>query len=538
MPKTRWFAYAAFGACCLILAYLLIWQRGLYSDDYNLSTTISATAHGGYRPLGFLLTSTAAYLVAQGLEWLPRLIQALLVGGNALLLGAWVYRLTRQALPAVVVAWLALMPIFAIQGVLWTASMSYLAAGLCALLGLHVAVRYVDGKTPLFSFWSAATIIAFMLATLFYEGVIALVALIWLLAWSHRQRGWRVLLRPALMTGLLAAFGLFLLRVVYVDNPYATARGDLDLNPLAMLQRIVNVHLPALYELTIAPYRLRYYADESFAIGQSVILQHIAGIGMVLAAIVLLGWLSWRALSIARTSPEQPSNPGFIIAIGVTWLLVTTFFPVALIDQQVLFPRMLYIPSLGLAIAIGGLLMPLLRQRWLAPVLMLITGLIVLYQSVIVVGYAHTFALRYQLDRRQISQFALQYPVGSIPKDTYLLPIGFDRNLIEGYEMDQNVFGGIFDWYYAADIALNQMGYRHIATIDSRDYEQVQLAVGQTNIIFINGVAYAQDAILPLTYANDQLLVVRQITTQTNTYIFPVAQQMAAQGYVTTTLTR
>ena len=107
-----------------MLGYMLVWQRGMYMDDYffqrRFETKVNEQSFpellaGYYRfPTRFFSRNVA--LFSSG--WLPtherrvRLISALANGVNALLLGWLTYRLLASRAAGVISGWLYLMPFF------------------------------------------------------------------------------------------------------------------------------------------------------------------------------------------------------------------------------------------------------------------------------------------------------------------------------------------------------------------------------------------------------------------------------------------
>ncbi len=122
LPRYLWLL--AFVACAVV-SYLVIWQRGLLTDDYSFHAQVVNAVTGARRlyipreanrVLAFFVDVNLAGLLP-AYEWPVRLLAALITAANALLLGALVYRLTRQRLLLVVTARLFLAPVYAHQAV-------------------------------------------------------------------------------------------------------------------------------------------------------------------------------------------------------------------------------------------------------------------------------------------------------------------------------------------------------------------------------------------------------------------------------------
>src|ERR687883_546670 len=179
------------GAACLLLGYLLVWQRGLYFDDYLVRNQLINPATGEstitftsiYFPLRMMPTPLIylSILAIPKYEFLVRLLTTLCLGLNAWLLGLVIYRALKSKLVAVIGGWLFLAPVFAWEATLWMSAEYYLTSAPFALLFLLFYQNSLEAESQPRKclIWST---LCFMLMLLNFEGLIAIIGIALLLS--------------------------------------------------------------------------------------------------------------------------------------------------------------------------------------------------------------------------------------------------------------------------------------------------------------------------------------------------------------------
>lgn len=109
------YGYLLVGVACLWLGYMVVWQRGLYLDDYSLKNLAVDMVTGDRRPvfdwrsnpnfparlLTWVVLPQLAALVPDH-ELIARLLMVLVTGTNAFLLGFLAYKMTKSRIGGVI----------------------------------------------------------------------------------------------------------------------------------------------------------------------------------------------------------------------------------------------------------------------------------------------------------------------------------------------------------------------------------------------------------------------------------------------------
>jgi hypothetical protein len=313
------------------------WPEPYPPANYRpLSTTGYAVqwVAGGGRPVVFRVTSVVLSIAA-GLA-LFRL--AGLLGPR------WV---------AWLVAALFLVHPLHVEAVALAVNQSELAVGLLAAVTVAVFIR-ASRAGPL----SAGTVIAigglYLAALLFKESGLVLAGLLLAAAPALRPARDRPAgsLRPlALVLGLVAA-------VVFVVRS-TVLRGDLLGTPVAETLKDLSIGERALTMLTVVPHWWRlllWPADLSADYSPSEI---VASTGWGPEHFVGLALISATALAIALTWRRLP-----VVAFGLAWVVIG-IFPVSNVlapTGVVLAERTLFLPSMGIVLAAGGVIAALVES--------------------------------------------------------------------------------------------------------------------------------------------------------------------------------
>lgn len=269
------------GVSCLWLAYMVVWHRGFFLDDWSIGLlardretlewkplTISRNTIPTFpaRILTFIVTPRLVALMWTN-EFVVRLIIACCVAVNAFLLGWLVHRMTRMKLPAVGAGWLFLAPTVYTDVTLWAGAVTYVFVSGLTLVVLHIAWSIMSKDGPLY-LWLIVASVLWLLTLFWAETTIGALGLIPIMAFvlvlqkpSVKLR--KLIYRGGLFTGsLLLVTGLFVFFVIN-NSPLLEERGGIHIDIGTVIHRIDSWARTA-YWLTLSPnwgYRL---ARESF----------------------------------------------------------------------------------------------------------------------------------------------------------------------------------------------------------------------------------------------------------------------------------
>ena len=242
-------AWLCFALVCLIMAYVFIWQRGYYMDDYAYrNDVVDSVTNTRKRVTKWLLPDSPIRILLLPFlrlsilnipehELLMRTLAALIHGLNALLLGLIVHRALRSKLAAVVAGWLFLFPVFAPDAVLWNVTLTCTFA-LLFILTFQIALGHKKHLTRLLLIGA----LTFEMMLLFSEGTVAIYGLVIMfgaatLVASQPLERVRVLKRILLfMVPTTLILGFFALAYKYSD--FVSSRGGVDFDLPHWLVRV------------------------------------------------------------------------------------------------------------------------------------------------------------------------------------------------------------------------------------------------------------------------------------------------------------
>jgi hypothetical protein len=453
----------------LLLAYLVVWQRGLYADDYAVRTWVIDPATGGWRSIldparypFFPLRPVAIQLddLLGGLllwnEAALRVVAALGAGMNSLLLAALAFRLTGSRLVAVASGWLFAVPLFAFEAVLWTVGNAhYVFPTTLALLSLHAYCRAVAG-TGRSRTWATLATIAFTLSVAAIEQFVTVALLVPFLPGGRPDEAPRARLRRRLAVVAPAVVVSLVLFALYASgNRMTVARGGLDPHPLHVLQRL-PAYATRLWLLTLSPEWGLPLAREAWARGAAVVSgswEALALAGGALAALVVL-LVSWRGDPAGRDGDRAAARA---LALGALWFVSAYLFPSILIRDQASPSRLLYFPMAGASLAVGAAArLATGRQRGAERAALAACAGLLVGSAVCMAGYASAYAERSRLDLRQIAAFRRAVPASLLTPDVCLVPVATDERLFGADDATSRLLGGVFEtpWSTIAAIGL------------------------------------------------------------------------------------
>lgn len=557
LRRYGWLLCALLG---LLISYLLVWQRGLYMDDYYLKNVVfdpvaQMTTPMSGRPMDWLPARSLHYLVTFSLielvpryEFFVRLVVALFVGLNALLLGGLVYRLIGSRLAAVIGGWLFLAPIFAAEAVLWIAACAYVFSATFALLFLHLSLSVQSQQKRIGTFIVGGAL-AFTLMLLFIEAYITTIGLALLLSLAvaaHKRQTVYVTVKRALLYLLLPGLTLVFFSFLYRRSPLLANRGGLDLNLYNLIERSASF-IQAMFWMTVSPEWGGSLLKETLISGFNVILSSTSG-GLLLGGAVLLFLLTILTWRNGEREFEAPYAVGLVLFFtGLIWLLVAMLFPGVVGKAQILEYRMLYYPTAGLSLSVAALIWMATkylrsRQLW-GKVFLSLASLALLGSSITMLGYTRLFARRYATDQRQVSVVAKTIASETLPAGAYLVPYKFDQDSGAGGTTGSKLLSGVFEARWSAQNALNAAYRRNdlqaITANRWSDWRFKYDAQGlPNNRLHIQGTQVPIDKTLLVAYLDGKALPVQKLLISMNdgteqTVIFPLASNLAAQGVPT-----
>lgn len=240
------YGWLLIGAACLWLAYLLVWQRGLYLDDYSLKSIAVNLITDERKPIvdfrsnpnfparlfTWIVLPQIAALVPE-YELIARILMALFTGINALLLGRLIYEMLDSRIAGIIAGWGFLVhPHNEVP--FWIGAGGYLLATMLTLVSLIALWRSMGhSKRPYL--WILTSVIALLFSYTFSENGVAMLILppmFALVAILRQPRAmWRLLGRTiGIMAGLLVANVIYLI-VIANNSAVIQNRAGLDLNP-------------------------------------------------------------------------------------------------------------------------------------------------------------------------------------------------------------------------------------------------------------------------------------------------------------------
>ncbi len=450
-------------AFCVVLTYFVVWQRGLYSDDYLLSTIpISPLYQAGERVFGIVIIAALSKLLLVS-EFAARLIQTAVTCADALLTAYLVFRLLRSQLAALVAGLIVLIPLFGSEGVLWICTTHYGVAMLFGLGSLHAFYSALTRPRSVGRMGGIA-LIAYVSAVLCIEGVAGLlvvhVCLALIVIASLPSARWAALRKSVMLIGLMALGALLIYLLLYRGNSIALQRGTLNLDPAWVADQFRTTHLPMLYELTIDPQANGGLLVDSFGLGQSLIRSGIYPLLLGLTCLSL-------ALAVVKWRYDRPAYSASIwkgvgvLACGIVWLLVCTLFPTILLDKQWFASRLLYFPTFGLGVALAAvswLLLKLIPFAVVGKLILLAAGAFAIVSAIIFVGIEQIYLARYQLDQQQVDRFVANFPPIPEVETATIYPITFTAADTSGVPF-KIAETGLFDYYLALNAWVSYYGH-------------------------------------------------------------------------------
>ena len=552
----RW-AWLLPGLACLALAYLVVWRRGLYLDDYANRAYAIHVLKARWWPVGLLpsyaralsaLASPRFVLLVSTHELLARALGAFAVGANALLLGWLIYRVLGSRLAAVAGGWLFLVPIYAHEAALWGTAISYVLAGLFSLLFLHAAWSALV-RPRRAGVWAVPAGAAFVASLLCVESNLAAAGLLVPLGLVAALRqpsvgSWPLRRAATLLAGLSAVAGACYL-LLYRGTAALVLRGGLDLSPGALLAR--SRFFLASYGQTVASGRL---LGQALTLGAATVRASpwakalLAGA----AAALTLAALAWPD----RGRDEAVQRRAAVVAVAgsLAVLPAVLLFPGILVAGQWPAPRLLYFPGALASLTVGALLAlaaGAVRLQW-ERALVAVAGLVLLVGSVAMLGLARTYSERSQLDRQQIASVVEALPAQHLPEGTTLLFLDRGETPLPRYDALNALLVGALERPWSAMAArrpaygradLQVCTYKRWATVRFRYIQDAGGAGGRLQVLSADSPdsvdALPVERTVPVTLQAGQAVAVESLAIQNadgsqQVVVFPLAQGLRQHG--------
>lgn len=575
------------GLSCMLLGYLLIWQRGMYLDDYSIrfaafdntgqwKSIFDQTSNLLYpaRLLTWEVTPRVAALLPEH-ELFVRTLITLFVGLNALLLGYLIYKVLGSRLAGTVGGWLFLMPVFT-SSTVWVGASTYIFSVTAALLFLHSFWNGLSHRHPWL--WVGGGVVALTIMLLFGEAHLAviviagLIGVIWVADNMAELRSRLGRVTFMLIWPLLTFSCLYF--IVFRNPHVLETRGGIATDPAVILERAYGF-LYEFYYWTVAPGWGRQTTEGFFSVGLATISRSWQGCMLVLlaAAVVFLTALTWRS---EQREYDASHRVGLLtIVTGVLWFVIALTIPLALAQYSIYYEsRFAYFPLAGIALLVAALVWSaaklLRRQAW-ERVLVGIVGTILLIATISTVGLSQAYAARNSLDREQIAAVRREIPSQYLPSNPIFVAVNIDEQL-PGDAAAIPVFGtGVLEapWagcpelraaYQRNDLiilATNRwipMKFSYLPSTNSpasfeslvscpRQTDQTKIAFpwpGSAMVLYINNTSIPLDKAVLFTYQNGKAtaiesLLIKDADGMERVVQFPVGKTLRLHGISTIT---
>lgn len=432
-----------------IIGLLLVWDRGLYLDDYFFNWYSRDIITGQWKPsltpcqpnfriLGTLLTQNLGAIILDH-EFMVRTICAAVHIANAAMIGMIVQVTLSSSIAAAISVWGYLMPIWAGEQLAWYAPMGGHGIGtLLFLLALYLMLRTVKGGTnrpvtALLAICGVALGLHFSELAFPVVGLVPALSLP-LIVWSKERRDRkRMLLMSVGLSSICVLVGLLHLKFFTAKAlEQQQERGTIVTN-VSMLFSNYRHYLGRAYWLTLSPSIGYPFTLQSFKLGLRVVLTSPLGMALLISLIVCcMIWLVKTPLP-EKESGSLPIKSILLIIWGGIWMFAC-LLPGALLTDQILEQRMLYVSLAGLAFIISGAALGLIalfqkHSLILCRAILALPALLLILTTIAMTGICQAYKMRYKEDLKQISALQAAVPANDLAPDTTFIPIRPDFQL-------------------------------------------------------------------------------------------------------------
>ena len=546
------YGYLLVGVACLWLGYLLVWQRGLYVDDYSLKNLAVDLITGDRRPifdwksnpnfparlLTWIVLPQIAALVPDH-ELIVRILMALITGINAFLLGFLVYKMTTSWIGGTIAGWGFLVhPHNEVP--FWIGTGGYLLATMFIMISL-IALWLSLKQSSHPYLWIAISVISLLSSYMFSEngGYILILLPIFVLIAILRQSAYLCAVKRAIVVFMgFVVITVFYVTFVASSSAVVQNRGGLDINPGRILQRVIG-YIPSIYWIFIT---FGLYG-EAFSLGITEISNSwfaTLALGCIVG-LVFLSILTWKSKQYHDRNIVIPAI--ILVLLGVVWTLSSLSLPYALAPNQVYERRFFYQPTAGVATTLSGvtvLLISMIRKRFLEQVVVAGGALTLLLASICTLGFARTYAERNRLDELQLETLRRTAPSEMLPLGTFIVPYLSDERLFGRNDgLSMYVFG-VMETPWSAYQALRMIYKRNdlmplVANRWAPMRFSVDLEADPDHRLRIQGRPVPVNNLLMYQYRDGKVYIITRVTLQTLSgkhYVFdlPLAQKISEMG--------
>jgi len=570
------YGWLIIGLACLLLAYLLVWQRGFYIDDWHIGLRARDHQTLEWLPINLsdrerrervLTHAFIPYLIALMWtdEFLVRSLIASGVGVNAFLLGWLVYRMVHSRLPAIVTGWLFLVPVYT-DIPLWAGAAAGLFTNGLTLLMLHAIWSALAVDSPRYIWFLIGGL---MLVTLMWGeptvGIISVIPIMGVLYLTQRPEvKWRMVAYRTTLAFIAPTIVvvLYTLLVLITRSPLVGKRG-ITTDMTLIVQRTYEWSR-LLYRFIFDPTGRSHFVALSYAIGLDHVLSSRFGIILLLSisVILVLTVVSWRI----DHQFSKVSEILLVLALGIVWFLTLSYVPYVFVPRQVFEVRFLYFSLPGASIATGALAaltVSLIRLRRMQQMLLAGCGALLIILSVCMVGYAQVYKARYEHDMDMIKTLARLVPSEALNERPQFIPqfipVSLDYSLSGKERLLTELIASALEYEYIARAGLLTV-YPDRLT-GRPDHIRIQIeyipaprwnpAVFSERIIsdfpdycfgtktdvnlFVQGCPIESNRAIVFTHHNGELVLVRTLTLQrsdgtTRIVELPFVSRLVARG--------
>jgi len=568
------YGWLIIGLACLLLAYLLVWQRGFYIDDWHIGLGARDHQTLEWLPINFerrervLTHAFIPYLIALMWtdEFLVRSLIASGVGVNAFLLGWLVYRMVHSRLPAIVTGWLFLVPVYT-DIPLWAGAAAGLFTNGLTLLMLHAIWSALAVDSPRYIWFLIGGL---MLVTLMWSeytvGIISVIPIMGVLYLTQRPEvKWRMVAYRTTLAFIAPTIVVVLYTLLVITrSPLAEQRGGITTDMTLIVQRTYEWSR-LLYWFIFDPTGRSHFVALSYAIGLDHVLSSRFGIILLLSisVILVLTVVSWRI----DHQFSKVSEILLVLALGIVWFLTLSYVPYVFVSRQVFEVRFLYFSLPGASIAMGALAaltVSLIRLRRMQQMLLAGCGALLIILSVCMVGYAQVYKARYEHDMDMIKTLARLVPSEALNERPQFIPqfipVSLDYSLSGKERLLTELIASALEYEYIARAGLLtvypdrltrhprfliQIEYIpaprwNPAVFSERiisDFPKYYCFVGtKTDVnLFVQGCPIESNRAIVFTHHNGELVLVRTLTLQrsdgtTRIVELPFVSRLVARG--------
>jgi hypothetical protein len=465
------YGWLIIGLACLLLAYLLVWQRGFYIDDWHIGLRARDHQTLEWLPINLsdrerrervLTHAFIPYLIALMWtdEFLVRSLIASGVGVNAFLLGWLVYRMVHSRLPAIVTGWLFLVPVYT-DIPLWASAAAGLFTNGLTLLMLHAIWSALAVDSPRYIWFLIGGL---MLVTLMWGeptvGIISVIPIMGVLYLTQRPEvKWRMVAYRTTLAFIAPTIVvvLYTLLLLITRSPLVEKRG-ITTDMTLIVQRTYEWSR-LLYRFIFDPTGRSHFVALSYAIGLDHVLSSRFGIILLLSisVILVLTVVSWRI----DHQFSKVSEILLVLALGIVWFLTLSYVPYVFVPRQVFEVRFLYFSLPGASIATGALAaltVSLIRLRRMQQMLLAGCGALLIILSVCMVGYAQVYKARYEHDMDMIKTLARLVPSEALNERPQFIPqfipVSLDYSLSGKERLLTELIASALEYEYIASCRL------------------------------------------------------------------------------------